>query len=475
MVALGQLASDEPLVQVPAKNALQVTTGGECPIGDQVAPAAWAAVPWWAQLAVLLAYERHRKGASPLEHWVASLPQEFPEVPLNWTDAELEALDYPLLERDIREQREEVAGAYSLISAGCRFPLSEDDFRWAVMAVRSRSFSGPYEGRGPEERLAQVALVAALLVGGVASGLVSAEDGLNGAGAALVAIPLTDFLVGQSSNLKRYVICPVIDYHNHESSAASDISYEYFANEFVLRVRGAFAAGDQVCINYGEKRSNDALLQYYGFIEKDNPNDVYSMDILAILDPETAATGQSLQVDLTRRGPDERSMRELRLLLADDAERRAVAERGGEGLDEEISGTNEALVWRAVDEACEAELRRLPAGEALELAAATLAGPALLAARLRAEKERVLASCRAFARAMCRQRASAAPLSLATGAVVTPTFQDAAGWRHAWADELLRPAHLEALRAHGFCLLPGAFDAGLAARCLRECRSLGEA
>jgi hypothetical protein len=33
-------------------------------------------------------------------------------------------------------------------------------------------------------------------------------------------------------------------------------------------------AGSEVLISYG-KRSNDHLLQYYGFVEKDNPHDVY--------------------------------------------------------------------------------------------------------------------------------------------------------------------------------------------------------
>ena len=66
------------------------------------------------------------------------------------------------------------------------------EFRWAVQVVRSRAFTGPYEGRGPQDRAAQLAFISVLLVLSVGSGFVSLENGLNGALAAALAIPLTD-------------------------------------------------------------------------------------------------------------------------------------------------------------------------------------------------------------------------------------------------------------------------------------------
>ena len=85
--------------------------------------------------------------------------------------------------------------------------------------------------------------------------------------------------------------------------------------------------GEEVCINYGEKRSNDTLLQFYGFVERrcrdvrnvtaqfgrayvifldsigkllllcwrDNANDTYTVDLLQHLDEEAAANGQKLE------------------------------------------------------------------------------------------------------------------------------------------------------------------------------------
>jgi hypothetical protein len=66
---------------------------------------------------------------------------------------------------------------------------------------------------------------------------------------------------------------------NHQSvGATADVSFEYFANAYSLACTSetGVPAREQVYISYGS-RSNDQLLQYYGFVEQDNPNDVYIM------------------------------------------------------------------------------------------------------------------------------------------------------------------------------------------------------
>jgi len=83
---------------------------------------------------------------------------------------------------------------------------------------------------------------------------------------------------------KRYILCPIVDFCNHSSRAQSDLSYEYFFSSFVLKT-GPYRRGEQVFISYGD-RSNDQLLQYYGFVEEDNPHDVYVVGetLLIVLD-----------------------------------------------------------------------------------------------------------------------------------------------------------------------------------------------
>ncbi|CAN0427405.1 unnamed protein product, partial [Scytosiphon promiscuus] len=50
--------------------------------------------------------------------------------------------------------------------------------------------SGPYEGRGPKERVAEVAFVTALAAGSLGLGLGTPDQVANGAFAVLLSIPL---------------------------------------------------------------------------------------------------------------------------------------------------------------------------------------------------------------------------------------------------------------------------------------------
>ena len=113
-----------------------------------------------------------------------------------------------------------------------------------------------------------------------------------------------------SSKVKWHALCPLVDMANHSSRAASEMTYAYFGDALELSVGGlstaaaaaaegggregesggdnsrisgngskgnnAFEKGEQVFISYGPQ-TNDSLLQYYGFVEQANPNDVYRL------------------------------------------------------------------------------------------------------------------------------------------------------------------------------------------------------
>ncbi|CAE7388975.1 unnamed protein product [Symbiodinium natans] len=528
MIATSSIDMDEAIITVPSKRALQVTTGGSCPAGENFAATEdWQNLPWWAQLGMLVLREA-KSGDSFLKEWTASLPRDFPDLPMNWTEEELELLEYQPILRQIQKQRHELQVAFAQAQK-CSLDFTEAEFTWAVQVVRSRAFSGPYEGRNAQDRLVQLAFAATLwlpraqrsllwqifpivllhlvhpsdsvfavctpsfctaLSGalrvlfaelrtfsvfssldrslsvlragvGAASGALSLEASLNGALAVALAIPLQDFLVGQTSQLKRHVVCPVVDYLNHDSNAISDIAYEYFGNVFAVRVNGTFQDGEEVCINYGEKRSNDTLLQFYGFVERDNANDTYTLDLLQYLDEEAAASGQTLEVRLSRTGPDDESFERLLLLLAGGCE----ADSAGR-----IGASEEAMAWKAVAIACEAELQRRSAGAARELDMEGT-GARALAARFAAEKEKVLLACRAHAESRCRP-ASSAPLSVLSRATVLPSYQDAAAWQHEWASGVFGESDLASLLREGFVILPGAFDESLALNAKEECQKL---
>ena len=54
------------------------------------------------------------------------------------------------------------------------------------------------------------------------------------------------------------------------------VSFEFFGDAYSLVSTGTVKQGSELSISYGT-RSNDQLLQYYGFVEVDNPHDVYIM------------------------------------------------------------------------------------------------------------------------------------------------------------------------------------------------------
>jgi hypothetical protein len=69
----------------------------------------------------------------------------------------------------------------------------------------------------------------------------------------------------------------IIDMANHRSiEATANVAYEFFSDAYSLSSNQKIQSGKEVFISYGD-RSNDQLLQYYGFVEPDNPNDLYVM------------------------------------------------------------------------------------------------------------------------------------------------------------------------------------------------------
>jgi hypothetical protein len=90
---------------------------------------------------------------------------------------------------------------------------------------------------------------------------------------------LKDFVLPKLNKAQRHIICPVIDMANHVgSSPQGEVAFEYFGDCYSLAIQRdqSVKMNQEVYITYGP-RSNDQLLQYYGFVEKNNPHDVYVM------------------------------------------------------------------------------------------------------------------------------------------------------------------------------------------------------
>jgi Rubisco LSMT substrate-binding len=255
--------------------------------------------PWYVQMALQLCdldeqvqqADKSREQSSSINNnsnqkdskidyrpWIQSLPRQF-DTPLHWTDSTLDQLQYPFLQSAVQRQRIAWRQYYETY---CRTTTTQslysyDQFVWGCECARSRAFAGSYAGNAYNPKLFFFAmfLVAIYTVGQFGT----IEQAANGAGMVLAASIVKDFVLPKLYKTKRYVICPMIDMTNHNSKLAQgEVAFEYFANAYSLSIQSnmSLQPNEQLFISYGT-RSNDQLLQYYGFVEVDNPHDVYVM------------------------------------------------------------------------------------------------------------------------------------------------------------------------------------------------------
>lgn len=79
--------------------------------------------------------------------------------------------------------------------------------------------------------------------------------------------------------LRRYAMVPGVDMFNHDGVRSRDaqVEYRYFTDSYDVLSAENYDRGDQVFISYGPQ-SNDSFLQYYAFVEDENPADTFVFD-----------------------------------------------------------------------------------------------------------------------------------------------------------------------------------------------------
>lgn len=416
VVAEANVPRGARVLTVPCKLSLQVTTAEAAPTWcDQEA---WQAAKWDARLAMKLLHEAD-SGESALQPWFDQLPTSF-GTPISWGAEEaasaFEALRYPALGRAVAAQRDEWEAAR--VRAPGR--PSPERWSWAMNVVRSRAFSGPYTGGTFKGALVQLFAAATLALGfALATG--NEDLPFNGLCAAFIYVALNELFFGpRFSIFKRYVLCPWVDMLNHDGAqGGSDVAYEYFADAFTVSLdweAGDVPAGSEVRISYGD-RSNDVLLQYYGFVERANPHDAYSctqeelvLAIDAVQGLPAGAVGALAAAGLTNAaaplalradGADELSVRLARILLHPDQV--GVTDKGREPL---ADAAAEAASIRRLADVADAWRGAMPSGaEVLDRGLGGAAAAPNLAA-FADEKRRVLAASAAALRARADDPAS---------------------------------------------------------------------
>jgi hypothetical protein len=198
---------------------------------------------------------------------------------------------------------------YNTLNSATDASVSWEQFLLGCEIARSRAFSGGYTGSPFNPLIYAFTLVLVTAYAGL--GLGTLEQAANGAALVFCASVLRDFVVPKLFKTKKYVICrtylicscvvckrpfcainpssltlastfhsralAIIDMANHKSvGATANVAYEFFADAYSLAATAQVPNDNEIFISYGD-RSNDQLLQYYGFVETDNPHDLYVM------------------------------------------------------------------------------------------------------------------------------------------------------------------------------------------------------
>jgi len=317
LILTRSLKPSDVVIQVPTKLTLSVESPRDynAVIERELFPSdpkAYRNAPWWAALSVQLNY--HDKIITPttttdnnnannsragggrtggtttavdMGAWMRTLPRKY-DTPIHWPESSLDELQYRPAVDAVHIQKRTWKREYDVLASsspdlfGSR--VSHSDFVWGCETARSRAFSGAYSGRAFDP--VPYATASALVAAYVGLGFGSWEQAANGAAMVVCGSILRDFVVPKLLRARKYVICPFIDMANHAGvGAAGTVSFEYFSDGFSLSSSSLSAPaattssssssiGSEMFIQYGP-RSNDQLLQYYGFVERDNAHDVY--------------------------------------------------------------------------------------------------------------------------------------------------------------------------------------------------------
>lgn len=339
LAATGNIPAGSTVARVPHATVLETTSLPTAPPKPDLCPRdAWLALPWWARLALLLLSEDTAGASSPLAAYCAALPRSL-DLPRHWTGAQLAALPaWSQLSKRVLAQQTELAAVHAALTAaaaaqpGCLAAgLSIERFGWAVDCVRSRTFSGPYEGSDASDRKALLLFIAALALVYTVTGAGPVENAASAALSCAAFLVLKDLAVQRLENApRRYTLVPLVDLANHASGTVSDLAYEYFQDTFALVTGAPTPAGAQLLVSYGPLDA-DALLQFYGFVEA-GPNAHDGAPIGALLAKGSAPRLEALRaagalaslelLEVTQQGAlvPPAAAQALRALVASDAE-----------------------------------------------------------------------------------------------------------------------------------------------------------
>ena len=225
------------------------------------------------QLAIQLIEEFHLEDKSKFSAYIALLPAPGTiQTPFHWSEDELECLAYPSLTKSVQNQRKKWRKLYDALPKDkYSRPIDFSRFVWGMENVASRAFTGVLGMDAVNLKAFSVGSIASILVGIASFQLTNNEAFPIALGILAICLSLAPLI--SSSNKSSTVLLPIIDSCNHQgSSPMASLALEPSSGRFIVRADRDISSGSQITISYG-KRSNDDLLQYFGFVEEDNVHD----------------------------------------------------------------------------------------------------------------------------------------------------------------------------------------------------------
>ena len=297
VIVLEDVDVEEELCCVPRTTCLDLSAveGSGSPCEALVPSALWVELRWYERLACWLLAEERRGEASPISGYLGYMPrpESFADSPLAWSDEELAELSYPPVVVSIREQASELASLHAALVGGRGGPLAStvslDELRWAMQLVLSRAFTSTIatplelERRRPPPPPPPPSPTDILM------------RGLPLVGQMFQAPPPPPPPPALGDGLEMAMM-PMLDAFNHASRASTQCAYDGERNAFVMTATSPLKSGEQAFISYGDK-SNDELLQLFGFVEEVNPFDSF----LAIGPPRPRPKAGPVAHHLSRR------------------------------------------------------------------------------------------------------------------------------------------------------------------------------
>ena len=417
VLMLDDAQAGEEICCVPRTSCLDLSAveGAGSPCEALVPSALWVTLRWYERLACWLLAEQRRGAESPVAGYMGYLPKpdQFADAPLSWDDDELSLLSYPPVAASIREQAAELDELFANLqrAGGSLAPsVSRDELQWAMQLVLSRAFTSTIATPEDVAKLAPPPPPPPADPATVAARTWLGQMPIVGSMLAEKAPPPPPPAAGDGLCM---AMMPMLDAFNHDSAASNACAYDGTRNAFVLTAGAPLRKGEQAFLSYGDK-SNDELLQLFGFVEESNPHDYFlsigldgyvqspssGLFASAQVAAERFARLESLGLDaalvgeLRATGASPSVMLALRLLLGtrDEIE---LAGPGAQRLASPASLATEERVWAALRGYCKMARSAMGGPRKADLDGAKAAARSgdnrrALALTFRSEKKRLL-------------------------------------------------------------------------------------